>query len=98
MAELYIDQTLLFGVEANPDYPHQAASLFLQEDSDLSDDEDEGHDFLDAHGNDIHVIGLFGSDVNAFTRSWRPPTPNNHRPIMEGVHVHPVEESLLLQF
>ena len=96
VAESYIDNTFLFGVEANPDYPHQAASLFLQEDSDLSDDEDEGHEeFLDGDGNDICVIGLFDSDLNALTRLWTPPTPNNHRPIMGGIDVHPVEESLL---
>ena len=95
--ESYVDNDSdILDVEADPDYPLQAARLDLQQDSDLSDDEDESGEFLDEHGYDIRILGPNGgSDLNALTSSWRPPTPKNHRPILEGVFVSPVEESLL---
>jgi hypothetical protein len=75
----------LLDVEADPDYPQHAASLILQQDSDLSDDEEE-YDY---------ILSTFDGELNALSSEWTPPTPNNYRPIVQGIEVHPVEESLL---
>jgi hypothetical protein len=80
------------GVEADADYPPQAARLILQQDSDLTDEEDDEEN---DHGNDIFLLDSTGSDLNQFLRSWKPPTPNNLRPIAEDILISPVKESLL---
>jgi hypothetical protein len=76
----------ILGIEADPNYPPHAASLILQEDSDLSDDDTEDDD---------DIFSTFDDELNALSSMWTPPTPNNYRPIVEGIAVHPVEESLL---
>ena len=84
--ESYIESdNELLGIEADPDYPPHAASLILQEDSGLSDDEDD-YD---------NILSTFDGELNELSTMWIPPTPNNHRPIIQGIVIHPVEESLL---
>jgi hypothetical protein len=61
------------------------ASLILQQDSNLTNDEEEYED----------IVSTLDAELNALSSSWTPPTPNNHHPIVQGIVVHPVEESLL---
>jgi hypothetical protein len=67
--------------------------LILQEDSDLMDIFEDG--FLDEDGNDMRVLSPTNTvDLNALTLFWRPPTPNNQRPIVDQILVSPVEEKI----
>ena len=54
--------------------------LELQEDSDLTDDdEDDVEDLgiLDEYGSDAPVFDPLGTDLNALPSSWIPPSPAN---------------------
>ena len=53
----------LLDIEADPDYPPHAASLILQQDSDLSDDEEEYDD----------ILSTFDAELNALSSVWTPP-------------------------
>jgi hypothetical protein len=93
----------LLDVEADPDFPPLAANLILQQDSDLTDDSCDDHEYGELVDNfeheedDMLLFGAMGdSELNtSITGSWTLPTPENHRPIREGIIVDPVEESLL---
>jgi hypothetical protein len=41
------------------------------------------------------LFGIAESESNALTFPWTLPTPSNERPIVGGVGIDPVEESLL---
>ena len=75
----------LLDIEADPDYPLHAANLILQQDSDLSEDNEDDEDILSNVDDELTSLSIM----------WTLPTPNNFRPIIEGVQVHPVEEYLL---
>jgi hypothetical protein len=88
-SESYIenDQDLL-SVEDDNDFPLSAHNLILQQDSDLTtdDEEDEYHDkYVDA--NDVLVI--VDAELNALSNSWSLTESINQGPLAEGVLIHP---------
>jgi len=98
--ESYIDNDDdVLGVEADPNYPSVASNLILQEDSDLTDDDEDEYDGpLTASYNDNDIFGT--QDAESGTPTYHLdldlPTPiNQWRRIDEEISVHPVEESLL---
>jgi hypothetical protein len=73
----------LLDVEADPDYPPLAANLILQQDSDLTDDSCDDHEYGELLDNfeheedDMLLFGAMGdSELNtSITGSWTLPTP-----------------------
>lgn len=64
LSKSYINDNDIFGVELDPTsyYPSQAASLILQQDSNLTDNKKKDQEFLNEEENDILVLS---EDLNA---------------------------------
>jgi hypothetical protein len=87
-------------IKGDPDFPLLASNLSLQDDSDLTDSfDDESCESIDDDASN-YFSAISESESNALTFPWTlpTPTPGNERPIVEGVSINPVEESLLCLF
>jgi hypothetical protein len=82
-------------IEGDPDFPLLASNLSLQDDSDLTNSsDDESCESVDDDASN-YLSTISESESNALTFPWTLPTPSKEWPIVKGVSINPVEESLL---